>query len=579
MSQNYNAHQLRRCFRAGLIALCLFSFSPPVQAQNTSQQLTPREIARMTLPSVVLVVMTNSASDEVTYGSGFFVKPDVVATNFHVIEKANKGYVRIVGEETKYEVIGVVGVDRSNDLALLKLRGVTGRPLPVVEDAAVAVGDSVFAVGNPKGLEGTFSQGIISSIRRDKQDSVLQITAAISPGSSGGPVLDASARVIGVAVGQIEGGESLNFAIPASYLAELLTREAKLVPLFTASRSDLGDQMSRRLRPRIVDTPPRAGELAPPRRSFKKSDLIDGLSDYKATGPVTTIAISRHKFVNKFGKWETGPPWVTATVVVNEYGNIAYEEGYNYKDFYDLQSGSVTPSPWEPSRYKRIYTYDSEAQQVMSDLFWAPLAEKVFEYGSRDIKQYKNGECVETSTYNKDGSLQYKTVELQEANGKKISTDFGPDGSKWSSTVSYAGTSGEVVEDYDKDGKMTRAYRRTRSTTSEGIVEVLYYYYFSPDFYKDSKERTPSRRVILSDPQTGLGLETTDYLGDQVEAHSKTEYAFDERGNWIRQVEYKEVTKFERAYFEPQTAVLRKITYRQAQLTPKDPRAPKRRKP
>jgi hypothetical protein len=579
MSQNYSTHQPRRWSRTILIALCLFAFGPTVQAQNINQQLAPREIARITLPSVVLVVMTSSASDGVIYGSGFFVKPDVVATNFHVIEKANKGYVRIVGEETKYEVIGVVGVDRSNDLALLKLRGTTGKPLPVVKDATVAVGDSVFAVGNPKGLEGTFSQGIISSIRRDKQDSVLQITAAISAGSSGGPVLDASGRVIGVAVGAIEGGESLNFAIPASYLAELLTREAKLVPLYVAGRAGLGDSMSGRLRPRIAETPNIRKPLDSPRVSFKKPDLIDGLPDHRCVGQVSVIETSRHKFVEKFGKWEITPAWETERVVLNEFGNIESEEGYNYKDFYGIQAGMTSPDKFEPSRYKELYKYDYDRQQLTKDLYWAPLTEKIFEYRSRDIEQYKNGERAEASSYNTDGSLQNKTVELQEASGKKISTWFGADGSKWSSTVTYTDTSGEVVEDYDKDGKMTRAYRTTTSTTPEGIVEVLYFYYFSPDFYADAKELTPSRTVILRDPKTGLELENTSYSGAQAKEHRKTEYAFDETGNWIRQTEYKEVTRFGRTYFEPQTAVLRKITYRQAQPTSKSPRAPRRREP
>lgn len=567
MFQRYNASQLKGCFRTGLIALCLFSFSPRVQAQNTNQQLTPREIARTTLPSVVLVIMTNGSTDEIIYGSGFFVKPDVVATNFHVIEKANKGYVRIVGGETKYEVIGVVALDRSNDLALLKLRGITGKPLPVAQDAAVAVGDSVFAVGNPKGLEGTFSQGIISSIRRDKQASVLQITAAISSGSSGGPVLDVAGRVIGVAVGAIEGGESLNFAIPASYLAELLTKEAKLIPLYTASRSDVGDQISRRLRPRIVNTRPSPGELATPRRSFKKSDLTDGLSGWKSLGPVSTIEISSHKFSEKFGRWEMTSPWEIERVVFDEFGNIETDEGFMYKDFMGIMEFVTPPSAWEPRRYKSLYRYDSSQQQVLIDRYGAAINEKVLEYSGKDIRKYRDGDLVESSSYDPDGSLRSKEVNSTRSDGSRLSVWFESDGSKSSSHRTYLDSSGvEVEENYNKQGELTTTYRKTKVMTAEGILETLSFY----------PEDTISRWVTLCDSQSGLEREATSYLADRVKERRKFEYHFDGRGNWIRKVQYTEVSKFGKTYFEPQEIILRKITYRQSQSTERV--VPRRRK-
>ena len=93
------------------------------------------------------------------------------------------------------------------------------------------MGDTVFAVGNPQGLEGTFSQGIVSGIRQFDADSLLQITAPISPGSSGGPVVDSEGKVVGVAVATFKGGQNLNFAIPAKYVDELLQKAGKSEPL------------------------------------------------------------------------------------------------------------------------------------------------------------------------------------------------------------------------------------------------------------------------------------------------------------------------------------------------------------
>ena len=94
--------------------------------------------------------------------------------------------------------------------------------LPLGDSSAVEVGEEVYAVGNPEGLEGTFSQGIISGIRRVGDRDLIQITAPISHGSSGGPVLNKHGQVVGIAVGAIRTGQNLNFAIPASELQLLV---------------------------------------------------------------------------------------------------------------------------------------------------------------------------------------------------------------------------------------------------------------------------------------------------------------------------------------------------------------------
>src|SRR5687767_13311105 len=104
-------------YRCRILFLCLLvSYAYELGQTAQSQTLSARDIARQTLPSVVLVIMTGSESDSIKYGSGFFVGPDMIATNFHVIENTRRGYVKIVGAETQYEVIGTVGLDRTNDL-------------------------------------------------------------------------------------------------------------------------------------------------------------------------------------------------------------------------------------------------------------------------------------------------------------------------------------------------------------------------------------------------------------------------------------------------------------------------------
>lgn len=118
---------------------------------------------------------------------------------------------------------------------LLVMEDANGQPLSLGSSDAVQVGESVYAVGNPQGLEGTFSQGIVSSIREVGTDKLLQITAPISPGSSGGPVLNGKAEVIGVSVATFRGGQNLNFAIPSSYLKTLLAKAGPAKPLAEAN--------------------------------------------------------------------------------------------------------------------------------------------------------------------------------------------------------------------------------------------------------------------------------------------------------------------------------------------------------
>ncbi len=138
---------------------------------------------------------------------------------------------KLVGQKTKYDLEGITAVDSRRDLVVLKVAVDDSPVLPLGDSDAVQVGEAVYAVGNPQGLEGTFSEGIVSSIREVGTDRLLQITAPISPGSSGGPVLNGKGEVIGVSVGIFKGGQNLNFAIPVKYLELLLERSSILRPL------------------------------------------------------------------------------------------------------------------------------------------------------------------------------------------------------------------------------------------------------------------------------------------------------------------------------------------------------------
>jgi TonB family protein len=192
---------------------------------------TPQQIARLAFDSTVLLVMQDANGQPKGLGSGFVVREGQIVTNWHVLEGAAGGYVRLVGDKSNVMIEGVLAVSQRADLALIKIGPALGTPVHLRDSSKVAVGDPVFAAGNPQGLEGTFSEGLVSSVRQLEGDTLLQITAPISPGSSGGPVFNERGEVIGVAVGTYKGGQNLNFAIPSSYLLTLLKQPFALRPL------------------------------------------------------------------------------------------------------------------------------------------------------------------------------------------------------------------------------------------------------------------------------------------------------------------------------------------------------------
>ena len=199
-------------------------------------QISPRELAQKGFRSVVLLAMSDSNGQPLCIGSGFFVSEDVLATNAHVVEGAGGGSAKLVGKAQTFQILGVLAVDRHADLALLKVAK-KAPSLELSQDSIPAVGDNVYVIGNPLGLEGTFSAGIVSGVRTIGKDSIIQMTAPISPGSSGGPVMNSRGEVIGIAVATFKEGQNLNLAVPVSYLARMLeTKSAIVKPFQPASK-------------------------------------------------------------------------------------------------------------------------------------------------------------------------------------------------------------------------------------------------------------------------------------------------------------------------------------------------------
>jgi S1-C subfamily serine protease len=193
-------------------------------------------------------------------GSGFIIdKAGHVLTNYHVIAEARQ--VEVVLHNRKSYKATIVGTDRSHDLAVLQIKAPDLQPMTLGDSTHLQVGQKVYAIGNPFGLAGTLTRGIVSSIRSVQEpdgtaiDEAIQTDAAINPGNSGGPLLNLHGEVIGINTliasnsGQSAG---IGFAIPIN------TAKAVLNDLVTLGRvrrpalgvrtipinSDLADQLS-----------------------------------------------------------------------------------------------------------------------------------------------------------------------------------------------------------------------------------------------------------------------------------------------------------------------------------------------
>jgi serine protease Do len=166
-------------------------------------------------------------------GSGFFINADgYLITNFHVIEGETEISVEVYHQENgqlqrdTYKQVRIVAINKFHDLALLKIEDKNAPKFKYVtlgSSDALNVGDEVFAIGSPLGLERTVTQGILSTKTRELEGELyLQTSTQINPGNSGGPLFNLAGEVVGVTNMKITFGEGLGFAIPVELVKNFL---------------------------------------------------------------------------------------------------------------------------------------------------------------------------------------------------------------------------------------------------------------------------------------------------------------------------------------------------------------------
>ena len=181
-------------------------------------------------PAVVLIEKYDRNGQKFATGSGFVVSQSgAIATNYHVIRGASSLRIHFASGATA-DCTGVLGYDADHDVALIATAQHIDSLLVLADSDGVKIGDRVFAIDSPLRLQNSLSDGIISGIR----NGILQTTAPVSPGSSGGALINDTGQVIGITTAQVRvtGSENLNFAIPINFIKPYL-QNTNLIPLST----------------------------------------------------------------------------------------------------------------------------------------------------------------------------------------------------------------------------------------------------------------------------------------------------------------------------------------------------------
>lgn len=198
---------------------------PPDKAAPTPtvpRVLSFQEIYQRESAGIFLIETFDDEGRKRGTGSGFAVSSDGSAiTNYHVIRGASRATVKF-GDGTVGSVDGVGSYDKQRDVAVIRLMPPPETVLEIGDSDNVQVGDKVVAIGSPLGLENTMSVGIVSALR----NGMIQMSDPISPGSSGGAVLNEQGKVIAISSSQITAGQNLNFAIPINWVKPYLNRQA-----------------------------------------------------------------------------------------------------------------------------------------------------------------------------------------------------------------------------------------------------------------------------------------------------------------------------------------------------------------
>jgi S1-C subfamily serine protease len=211
------------------VAAALFAFGlSTAMAQTTEPTLSGSQIVDRVSPAVVLILVSSGDGQVSSIGSGLIVRSDgIVLTANHVVKGMREVQVRLKGGDV-YDRVELIAADERRDVAALRIPATGLTVMPMANSSDARPGSSVYVVSNGAGLPWTASSGVLSAVRMADEVPgagngyhLFQFTASSSPGSSGGVLVDAQARALGIVVGSITQGQNINFAVPVDSVAGL----------------------------------------------------------------------------------------------------------------------------------------------------------------------------------------------------------------------------------------------------------------------------------------------------------------------------------------------------------------------
>jgi hypothetical protein len=386
----------------------------PIQAAKT---LSVREIANKVLPSVVLIITQDENGNPISQGSGFVFRPGLVVSNLHVFERATSAIVKNVKTGEVSKAIEVVGMNAKEDICVIRIDNTKFPTLSLGDSSSVETGDEIYVASNPKGLEGSFTKGIISSLRSDV--GLFQIDAAISPGSSGGVLLNQKAEAIGIIKSSLISGQNLNFAIPINKLKTLPYKFKHSIQL--AGACAYTDKVKNKLKGFVksVIEKSRFSEVKNG-KLIETEPVINSISKYDLDGNMTEFqqysveGVFAWKYLYKYDENR-----LRTSIITQESGGAIKEsllnlsESVNTKLYWKKFSGSIGSleaqggmqvynsdgemTEWYIGGKKTTFSYDSEGRAIESSQWSSNKVEfrKRYKY-----KEDKYGNWIEQYEYN-----------------------------------------------------------------------------------------------------------------------------------------------------------------------------------
>jgi S1-C subfamily serine protease len=375
--------------------------------------LSPSQIFSRARSSVVVIVAAAQKDQRKALGSGFIVNHGRIVTNHHVVEGMTEAYVVFSDGEVK-PVSRVIADSAQQDLIVLATETGNRSPLGFGDELSLQQGDSVYALGAPKGLELSFTNGIVSSFRKSNAQFLIQTTAPIAPGSSGGPLFDRSGHVVGVTTSMLSDAAGIYFSVGIGDVRRLLRTPQGVALPFAEWAKQQGDNRPSEPASGIAPRQPQEGQATTP-------SLQDTLSWMEKFSQINGLVVRNGKFVAKNALYHSllpSSPWDCNVLITADYptydgtpraeGNIADTASIQIIHLRDINPESIKADEYnnvefettDPSgKIDRIDTFDPflTSAKLFSPEGWSQGNQgKIVEYfASLGMLSFDSGESAQ----------------------------------------------------------------------------------------------------------------------------------------------------------------------------------------